>query len=95
MEANTNLPEISIDSELSIAYLRLSDRRVVRQEILEADTVIADVDDRGCIVGVEILSLVRFEKLLKRQGYCFPKHLDTQTLSATLLPLLWRFRMTA
>ncbi|MCZ7556054.1 MAG: DUF2283 domain-containing protein [Bacteroidia bacterium] len=95
MKQHTNFPEFTIDTELSIAYLRLSDRRVVRQEVLEAETVIADIDDNGGIVGVEILSLTRFSRLMHNAGYRFPKQYNAQILSATLLPLLWRSRTTA
>ena len=94
MKQPTNFPDFTIDTELSIAYLRLSDQRVVRQEVLEVDTVVADIDAKGGIVGVEILSLTRFERLIRKAGYRFPKRYDAQILSATLLPLLWRSRVT-
>jgi uncharacterized protein YuzE len=95
MEHLTKTPEFTIDIELSIAYLRLTDHRVVHQEILEKDTVIADLDAQGNIVGVEILSLVRFERLMRQLGYAVPEHLDVQTVPAALLGFVWHSRIPA
>ncbi|MBR9978410.1 MAG: DUF2283 domain-containing protein [Bacteroidetes bacterium] len=95
MEHFTKTPEFTIDTELSIAYLRLSDRRIARQEILEKDTLIADIDADGNIVGFEILSLARFERLIRRTGFAVPEHFDRDTVPAALLGFVWHSRVPA
>lgn len=95
MEHRTSIPQFTIDTDLSIAYLRLSDNRIARQQVLEKDTVIADVDDQGNIVGVEILSLIRFERLMRELGLTVPDRLDAQTLPAALLGFVWHSRVPA
>ncbi|MDX9758598.1 MAG: DUF2283 domain-containing protein [Bacteroidota bacterium] len=95
MEHHTSTPEFTIDTDLSIAYLRLSENHIVRQQVIEKDTVIADVDEQGNIVGVEILSLIRFERLMRNLGLTVPDRLDVQTVPAALLGFVWHSKVPA
>ena len=60
------LPQVTIDHDLSVGYIRFTYNKVERQLILdEEDTLIVDYDAEGDVVGIEIVSLLRLERLAR------------------------------
>ena len=50
------MASVKFDSEVKAMYIRLRDGKVAESEPL-ADNIVVDLDDRGEVVGIEVLLL--------------------------------------
>lgn len=80
------LPKLTVDRELSVAYIRYRDTKVEERIILDdEDTLIADIDGNGDIVGIEIVSLLRLARIVREmEGSRKRKSGSTRNASATI-----------
>jgi len=61
--------EISVsatdDGTAEAMYIRLADRKVARTKEIEEGVLLADLDSRGNLIGIEVLAPVRIRQLIQ------------------------------
>ena len=79
-------PKIEYDNVNDLAYILYSDRKVVKSIESDDELMVFDIDSRGDLVGVEILSVHR---LLEESGYMIESGFNPDMIPTYLIPKMY------
>ncbi len=81
------MPEIEFDRINGMAYIRISKNEIASSIEMFDDTAVFDLDKDGELVGIEILSVDRFQERLKNR---VSDVLTEENIPIYLLPEMYR-----